>query len=165
MSYSLSSILETVNIRQHIVSFEVYARWMNSLALSRIIIHFFFINLTLRFPSHHHQLPLRYYAIIVVHEKVEFDVTGIAIFVFTGLFKAAFIDYFLLVVLVVTHKTWVTVPQVVKVFLYNKVRLVARSKVLLFERLKETSFSIGSGLRTLFLFKGIWWHEITSGVH
>jgi hypothetical protein len=81
---------------------------MNSFALSRIIIELLFINLALRFPCHHHQLPLRYYAIFIVHEKVEFDVTGIAVLVFRGiflLFKTAFIDNLLLVVLVVTHKT------------------------------------------------------------
>ena len=112
MSYSLSSIFKAVNIRKHVVSFEVYARWMNSLALSRVIIKLFFVNLALRFPSHHHQLSLRYYAIVVVHEKVEFNVTSIAVLLFRGvflLFKAAFIDNPLLIVLVIAHKAWITV--------------------------------------------------------
>lgn len=168
MSPSLASILEAVDIRQHVVSLEVNARWMDSFALCRVIIEIFLVNLALGLASHHHELPLGYNAVIfIVEDKVEFNITGITIFIFRGILlviKTALIDYSLLVVLIVTHETWIFVANIFKILLYDKVWLLAWDKVLLFEWLEKTSFSICGCLWTFFLFQSFWRHKIASGI-
>ncbi len=55
---------------------------MYGLALCRIIVEILFINLTLRLSRHHHQLSLRYNAVVVVHKQVKLDVASVAILIF-----------------------------------------------------------------------------------